>query len=214
MNNIFRVMCVLFLISGTAHAQQKRTTANTVQHQRLSPSPTIQLLSSVQKLEQELTVEKKEGVERWKYRDAYLYWLRQRAYPNDTINWNAYVRAFAQRLVMPKLFFRSKPTAGVAPPEKLIWEFVGPVRLPVPYRQFYGQGWTSGRVSGVTFANDKTIYLASAGGGVWKTTDKGQTWKVLSDSWENTKTSSVAVDPMSSDTVYIYTGSQAGVLWM
>ena len=150
------------------------------------------------------------------YKDAYLFWLRQRAYPYDQISWAAYSRAFAQEALMLRASFRLAPAAhGVlppAPPPK--WEFIGPSKLPVPYRQYYGQGYTSGRVSGISIdpTNDNVIYLATAGGGLWKTTDKGQTWRPLSESerWDNTKTGSVAIDPNNSQTVYAGTGDFDG----
>ena len=153
--------------------------------------------------------------EMWGYKDAYLFWLRQRSFPNDTIDWRAYVRAFAQQALMFKAKIRVPPALpGTPPVQPPRWEFLGPAYLPVPYRQYYGQGYTSGRVNGVAFdpTDDKTIYLAAAGGGLWKTTDKGQTWTPLSDGdvWDNTKVSSVAIDPNSPQTVYVGTGDFDG----
>src|SRR5579863_202174 len=181
---------------------------------------------SLKRLENEVAAEKKKYLlretsvgenrnfrEKWEYRDAYLFWLRQRAFPNDTINWLAYVRAFAQQSLMPWVRFRLAPAApGLPPKQPPHWEFLGPSNLPVPYRQYYGQGFTSGRVNGVAVdpTDERIIYLASAGGGLWKTQDKGKTWKALGDLWDNTKVSSVAVDPTAHSTVYVGTGDFDG----
>jgi photosystem II stability/assembly factor-like uncharacterized protein len=149
------------------------------------------------------------------YREAYLYWLRQRSFPYDTINWSAYLHAFTQQALMLRATFRLPPhVAGVAPPQPPTWEFLGPTQLPVPYRQYYGEGFNSGRVNGIAIdpKDSKIIYLAAAGGGLWRTVDKGQTWTPLSDTdqWDNTKVSSVAIDSTNSQTVYVGTGDFDG----
>ena len=153
--------------------------------------------------------------EEWEYKDAYLFWLRQRAFPGDTVNWLAYVRAFQVQAEMPRLLMHNPSAAyGLIAPELPRWQFVGPNNLPVPYRQFYGQGFTSGRVNGVAFdpTDAGTVYLASAGGGLWKcTTDvAGRNCKALGDSWDNTKLSSVTIDPTDHNTIYVGTGDFDG----
>jgi photosystem II stability/assembly factor-like uncharacterized protein len=169
---------------------------------------------SVAALEEDLAAERTRGQGHgaWEFQDAHLYWLRQRAYPNDTINWMAYVRAFVQLASMPK--FRVKSPPGLAAVPQPRWEFEGPTNLPVPYRQYYGEGMTSGRVNDAAFDpnDDKTLYVASAGGGLWKSSDQGQTWKPLSDNglWDNTTTSSVAISPDNSQIIYAGTGDFNG----
>jgi len=174
-------------------------------------------LVSVHRLEQQIASARARGLKEWNYRDAHLDWLRQRAYPNDTVDWRAYTAAFAQRTLMPFAQFRLAPglRPGVQPGAQPRWEFLGPRNLPVPYEQFYGQGSTSGRVNGVAFdpSADGVIYIASAGGGAWKRTkssDSTWTWTPLSDSWKNLKTSSVAVDPTRPGRVYVGTGDFDG----
>src|SRR5580700_7320780 len=54
--------------------------------------------------------------EMWGYKDAYLFWLRQRSFPNDTIDWGAYVRAFAQQALMFKAKIRPAPASPGSPP--------------------------------------------------------------------------------------------------
>ena len=182
------------------------------------PSSLVVHLFSVSALEEDVAADRTHWARdmgstgREEYEDAHLYWLRQRSYPNDTINWMAYVRAFVQLATMPR--FRVKSPPGVAAVPQPRWEFEGPTNLPVPYRQYYGEGLTSGRVNDAAFdPNDgNTFYVASAGGGLWKSIDRGQTWKPLSDGdpWDNTTTSSVAISPDNSQIIYAGTGDYNG----
>ena len=188
----------------SASAQQ-----NASQNEAFAPSP----LLSVRGLEQQIASSRVRGVNQWSYKDAYLFWLRQRAYPNDTVNWRAYAAAFVQRALMPSVHFKLAP--GLLSTAQPQWEFVGPHNLPVPYQQYYGEGTTSGRVNGLAF--DPTegggMYIATAGGGVWKrtkTADSTWKWSALSDNWKNLKTSSVAVDQTSPSKVFVGTGDFDG----
>jgi hypothetical protein len=164
-------------------------------------------------LEQQIESERVKGRKEWNYEDAYLFWMRQRAYPNDTVDWTAYATAFLRQALMPKARLKVPPGfAQIAPPR---WEFVGPQNLPVPYRLYYGQGSTSGRVNGVAFdpSQDGVIYIASAGGGLWKwkkTDDGGGVWTAFSDGWKNLRTSSVAIDPTRPERMFVGTGDFDG----
>lgn len=211
---------VIVLAGGQSRSSsEKSASSSPTVSRRKTANQWLQQVSSLKTVESEVAAEhlpilteQRENLDVWGYRDAYLYWLRQRSFPNTRVDWRVYVQAFLHQIAMPKLKFRIPPGApGVAIVQPR-WEFIGPVKLPVPYRQYYGQGFTSGRVNGLAFdpTNPSTIYLASAGGGAWKTTDKGQTWTPLSDNWDNTKTSSVAVDPTTSTTVYVGTGDFDG----
>lgn len=144
----------------------------------------------------------------WNYSEAQLYWLRQRAFPNDTIDWRAYTAAFIAKLKMSALSLVLPPGIAAHPPK---WENIGPLNLPVPYRQYYGEGATSGRVNAVAYSpvNPQVMFLGSAGGGLWRTADGGQHWEPRADSWDNTKISSVAVSA-DGNTVYVGTGDFDG----
>lgn len=228
-------LTIVCLIVSSVRGQEKKDSSSaplppSVAKAQPKPKPVFSPQLSVTHLEAEITfqrsavaqhittksvVENGNHHEMWGYKDAYLFWLRQRSFPNDTIDWTAYVRAFAHQAVMFKAMIRvPRALPGVLSVQPPRWEFLGPTYLPVPYRQYYGEGFTSGRVNGVAFdpTDDKTIYLAAAGGGLWKTTDKGQTWTPLSDGdlWDNTKVSSVVIDPNNPQTVYVGTGDFDG----
>lgn len=65
-----------------------------------------------------------------------------------------------------------------------------------------------GRINCIAFdpTNASVIYVGSAGGGVWKTTNGGTSWTPLTDLAANTGTSSILVDPASPNTIYLATG--------
>ena len=133
--------------------------------------------TSVTRTADQVEFARRSGVSKWEYRDAYLYWLRQRAYPFDNIEPSTYRLGVQHRFGMPRDF---SATAAVTK-----WEFVGPRNLPPPYRQYFGQGITSGRINGVAFdlLDPNIVYLATAGGGLWKVNRQSKKWISLSDNW-------------------------------
>src|SRR2546428_13021594 len=59
------------------------------------------------------------------------------------------------------------------------------------------------------------MYAGSVGGGVWKTTDGGNSWNPLTDLLPSIGISTLAMDPQNPDTLYAgtgewYTNSQRG----
>ena len=55
-------------------------------------------------------------------------------------------------------------------------------------------------------SNSSIIYIGAAGGGVWKTTNAGVQWQVLTDSLTAVTTGGLAVDPNNPNVVYYGTG--------
>ena len=78
----------------------------------------------------------------------------------------------------------------------LKWRSIGPYR--------------GGRASSVTgvIGKPKTFYMGATGGGVWKTIDRGQTWKNISDGYFGGSIGAVAVSKSDPNTVYVGTGEQ------
>lgn len=87
---------------------------------------------------------------------------------------------FGQQIPDPKLY------------DAVQWRLVGPFR--------------GGRADGITGVkgSEKTYYFASTGGGIWKTTNAGQTWKSVSDKFFGGSMGAVAVS--ESDTSMVYAG--------
>ena len=80
--------------------------------------------------------------------------------------------------------------------ESLEWKFVGPYR-----------GGRSTTVSGFV-TKPYTFLMGTTGGGVWKTTDAGNTWKNVSDGQIKVGSiGSIAVAPSDENIVYVGTGS-------
>jgi len=89
------------------------------------------------------------------------------------------------------------------------WKEVGPDGInSIPNGGLPDIGRISGRVVGIapspTDAN--TIYIAAAGGGVWKTTNAGSAWTPLTDSQATTAMGSIAVAPSNPNVIYAGTG--------
>lgn len=137
------------------------------------------------------------------YLEALEAYLSVRAYPNDTVDWEALRGAADKRDQMGYLQSRAPgPT----------WEFLGPTNCTSPSQWAFGPGKVSGRIAGAAFdpTNPQIYYIASAGGGAWKTSDAGTTWTAMGDGWSNIPTSCVAVDPTNSNVIYVGTGDWDG----
>ncbi|MBN1950392.1 MAG: T9SS type A sorting domain-containing protein [Bacteroidales bacterium] len=80
--------------------------------------------------------------------------------------------------------------------------------------QFRGPGNVSGRTREViidrTDPGYNTWYAAAASGGVWKTTNAGQSWTNLTNDLVNLATNSLVVAPSDPDIIYIGTGEGYG----
>ncbi len=86
------------------------------------------------------------------------------------------------------------------------WISIGPEDRPDPEDSTMQNGM--GRVNCIAFhpTDSATYYVGVAQGGIWKTTDDGQSWRVLSDRLPITRVSDIAVDPVHPNTVYAALG--------
>lgn len=84
------------------------------------------------------------------------------------------------------------------------WSFVGPVGAPT----FSG----AGRINCVRFdgTNTNVIYAGAPAGGLWKTTNGGQSWTCLTDFQARIGCSDVAIDPTNPNILYLGTGDNDG----
>src|SRR5262249_40582870 len=72
-----------------------------------------------------------------------------------------------------------------------------------------GRAWGGGRSLGVagSVARPSEYYMGATGGGLWKTTDGGTTWRAVTDGHiHSSSVGAVAVAPSNPDVVYIGTG--------
>ena len=152
----------------------------------------------------------------------------QRNYGLGAIPEDAVARALAQRDSMrisrngySRQDDSETPAAVVAP-----WSSLGPTIVNSPSR-----GLISGRITSAAIdsLNPSTLYIASAGGGVWKSTNRGANWAPLTDNLPSLASGAVAVDPFTGEVWYgtgelnfcrdcyygagVYRSSDAGTNW-
>lgn len=74
--------------------------------------------------------------------------------------------------------------------------------------QALGPGNVGGRVMALAMptGDSNTIYAGTAGGGVWKSTNAGTSWAVLTDTMANLSIASLAIDPANASVIYAGTG--------
>lgn len=87
------------------------------------------------------------------------------------------------------------------------WKPIGPTFIPTNNT---GQINGMGRVNSIALhpTDSNTIYIGSAAGGIWKTTNGGQTWSVNSDSLPTLGVSAIAIDPNNPSILYFGSGDR------
>lgn len=88
------------------------------------------------------------------------------------------------------------------------WTPLGP--LAIPNGQTYGGArvLVTGRVTAIAVdpTAPATLYLGTAQGGVWKTTDAGLSWQPLTDNEVSMAVGALALDPSNPQVIYLGTG--------
>jgi len=127
-------------------------------------------------------VEKKEIIQ--EYPSEWMY--NQRAYPDNYINKKAVSEGIRQ--TQRALARKSRNTAG-------IWSLKGPINI-------------GGRITDVAISpiNDNHLYVSTAVGGVFKTTDKGQNWTPIFDNIGRPSIGNIAIAASDSQRIYVGTG--------
>lgn len=100
------------------------------------------------------------------------------------------------------LFAQNKRSSAPAQPERMGTELLDQVkyRLIGPFR--------GGRSAAVTasYKSRNTFYFGATGGGVWKTTDAGATWKNISDKFFGGTIGAIEVAPSNENILYVGEG--------
>ena len=100
------------------------------------------------------------------------------------------------------------------------WKQIGPAPLRIDDRNttqggdnfwFQGDGPDSGMVSDIAIdprgSTDRTVYIATNDGGIWKTTNGGLTWQTNTDDMPSLSMGAVAIDAVNRQVVYAGSGN-------
>lgn len=148
------------------------------------------------------------------------WFYKQRAYPLAHIPAGARLKALNQlnRMITAERERNFAPSAnGAAPqiiPSTTAWTLIGPQpTLPLSNDPFAGYPTDSGRVTVLAVdprdTTGNTVYLGAAEGGVWVTTNGGQSWTPVTDSQPSLAVGSIALDPTTNPTtIYVGTGEE------
>jgi len=133
-------------------------------------------------------------------RFEYLY--RQIAYPYDTIPMHKYATELEKEIQKIKTQQRKTDT-------EFDWTFIGPTGIVNPNWCSHW-GVSSGRIRAVAVhpSDPLTIYIGVSYGGIWKTTNGGESWTDVGDyNIDVTTFGSIAIDPNNPDIIYAGTGA-------
>jgi photosystem II stability/assembly factor-like uncharacterized protein len=102
---------------------------------------------------------------------------------------------------------KARALARMAPPRmqsaNIVWTERGPANVP---------GRTRGLIVDPDDPTKNTWFAGSAGGGVWKTTNGGQNWNLLTPDLPNLATTVLGMAPSNHNTIYAGTGEGFGNL--
>ena len=127
------------------------------------------------------------------------WFYSQRRYGLGYIPEGALGKAIAQRNAMGQQTPYRPQAAASAPTSASQWISLGPSVINSPAR-----GLISGRIPSLAIdpTNPSTVYVAAAGGGVWKSANRGSGWVPLTDNLPSLSSGAVAVDPFSGEVWY------------
>lgn len=123
------------------------------------------------------------------------YELIKRSFPYYKFKENVYSDIFFQYKELKNSIKLSKNNNS----QNLEWEFVGPTNI-------------GGRIVDIEFnsKDPNIVYAASATGGVFKSTDIGQTWFPIFDEQPCLTIGDIAIDPKNPNIIYVGTGEANG----
>lgn len=87
------------------------------------------------------------------------------------------------------------------------WSLIGPTTIPIS--TFLAPNYSGmGRVNCIAFngTNVNTLYIGTPSGGIWKTTDGGNTWIPKGDNFPNMGVSDIVINPSNPNVLYLATG--------
>ncbi len=143
--------------------------------------------------------EENESSESIAEREEFIY-TRRAGGPEKILPKNAFEKAVKEKLKLLKdSDNRNSPTSATS------WVSVNPTGM---FYQLTGSSYISGRTNSIAFhpTDVNTFYIAAAKGGVWKTTDGGVHWTVLTDNLGSISSGAIEIDPVNPNILYYGTG--------
>ncbi len=134
----------------------------------------------------------------WKYVRRWLWSEAFRTGPEGkNVDKTTFVNSL--RAVMQDRMETSSRSSGSWLPE-------GPNYLPEQITETYQQG--IGRINCIAFhpTDENTLFVGTPGGGIWKTTNHGDSWTPLGDNLPVLSVSHIEIDPNDPDVMYLVTG--------
>lgn len=204
----FACLVLTFLLSGCAQQAQNASTQELPESVAVLQSPDVELLFGEH---QEMALagananDDPDGSP--ELRQARFEWFwKQRADPLTTVPFMASHKALAQARSM-RAVRQDNPWQSIGP-SPLLEEF----QNNDPNTGEAVRTTASGRMTGIAFdpQNPNTLYVATAGGGVWKSTDKGASFTSITASRVEFAYYGLAVDPKNSNIIYAGTGDLTG----
>jgi len=128
-------------------------------------------------------------LEQEKIKEPNEWFFQQRAYPFDRINYKVFNEEFHRLQDQRRTRLESRKAS------KNDWKLVGPTNI-------------GGRVTDIALNpdNPNIFFVGTAVGGIFKTTDKGQTWKAVFDEAGRLSIGDLAIAPSNPKILYAGTG--------
>ncbi len=99
-------------------------------------------------------------------------------------------------------------SGNLSPVESAAWTNIGPAGIDMSSSFIPYWGNVSGRIRGIDVhpANPDIVYIGVASGGIWKTTNGGQSWIDKSGDMNLLTFGAIAIDPSNPETIYAGSG--------
>lgn len=120
-------------------------------------------------------------------KEPFDYMFMQRAFPSGEIMSGAYSRAAQWK--------KTKDQATITRAQSEIWELVGPINI-------------GGRITDIEISNDaqNTRFVGAASGGIFRSTDNGESWQPVFDEQPMLSIGDIALAPSNQEIVFVGTG--------
>jgi len=141
-----------------------------------------------------------EDIKQTKPYQRFEWFYKQRAFPYDTIPQYKYIEIVEREKERIKTS-RSKIS------DLPVWTSIGPNEInSLPALSHWGI--LSGRVRALAVhpTDPLTVYIGAACGGIWKTTDGGESWMNIGEELESLSFGAIAIDPANPEIIYAGSG--------